>query len=139
MWKGQKVSVIFPAYNEEKNIRTAVNGFFSTKVVDEIVVVDNNSHDNTSREAKKTKARVVVEVNQGYGWALRRGLKDAKGDIIIISKDRKLYKYKVTDKKTVWPNEVNYLLETKKTQLILQTCVPIGTSFQRLLVFAEPI
>ena len=62
-----------------------------------------------------------------------------KGDIIIISKDRKLYKYKVTDKKTVWPNEVNYLLETKKTQLILQTCVPIGTSFQRLLVFAEPI
>src|SRR3989338_82339 len=84
MWKGQKVSVIFPAYNEEKNIRKAVNDFFLTKVVDEIVVVDNNSHDNTSKEAKKTKARVVVEVNQGYGWALRRGLKEAKGDIIVM-------------------------------------------------------
>jgi len=60
-------------------------------------------------------------------------------DPIIIFRNGKEYKYKVTDKKTVWPNEVNYLLDTKKTQLILQTCVPIGTSFQRLLVFAEQI
>ena len=61
-----------------------------------------------------------------------------RGDSIIISRNGKRYKYKVSDKKTVWPSEVNYLLDTKKTQLILQTCVPIGTSFQRLLVFADP-
>lgn len=61
------------------------------------------------------------------------------GDIITIHRNRKTYKYKVADKKTVWPNEVNYLLDTKKNQLILQTCVPIGTSLQRLLVFAVPI
>lgn len=62
-----------------------------------------------------------------------------RGDPIIIFRNGKEYKYKVSGAKTVWPNEVNYLLDTEKTQLILQTCVPIGTSFQRLLVFAEPI
>src|SRR3989344_2274478 len=61
-----------------------------------------------------------------------------KGDPIIIFRNGKEYKYKVSGKKTVWPNEVNYLLDNKKNQLILQTCVPIGTSLQRLLVFAVP-
>lgn len=60
------------------------------------------------------------------------------GDIISIFKNGKEYKYKVSAKKTVWPNEVNYLLDAKKDQLILQTCVPIGTALQRLLVFANP-
>lgn len=59
-----------------------------------------------------------------------------KDDTIIIAHDGKELKYIVTDKKTVWPNEVNYLLHTSKTQLILQTCTPIGTSLQRLLIFA---
>ena len=62
-----------------------------------------------------------------------------KGDTITIHRNKKIYRYKVADKKTVWPNEVNYLLDTKKDQLILQTCVPIGTSLKRLLVFAVPI
>lgn len=62
-----------------------------------------------------------------------------KRDPITIFRNGKEYRYKVIEKKTVWPSEVNYLLDTKKTQLILQTCVPIGTAFQRLLVFAEQI
>ena len=66
-----------------------------------------------------------------------------KGDSIIVRKDGKEYRYKVVDKKTVWPNEVSYLVNAQnkdqivKTILILQTCVPIGTAFQRLLIFAE--
>ncbi len=58
------------------------------------------------------------------------------GDTIIIVQNGKEYIYAVTDKKVVWPNEVNYLLDAKKDQLILQTCTPIGTSLKRLLIFA---
>lgn len=83
MWKNKKVSVVFPAYNEGKNIKNVIEDFFSTGVVDEIVVVDNNSTDNTSEEVKKTKARLVRETRQGYGWANRRCLKEANGDYII--------------------------------------------------------
>ncbi len=59
-----------------------------------------------------------------------------KGDLIVISLPEKQLTYRVIDKKTVWPQEVQYLTNTQKDQLILQTCTPIGTSLQRLLVFA---
>ena len=62
-----------------------------------------------------------------------------KNDLVILKKDGKEYRYRVFDKKVVWPNEVKYLSQNNKTQLILQTCTPIGTAFQRLLVFATPI
>ena len=83
MWKGKTVSVVLPAYNEEENIRNAINGFFATKIVDEVLVVDNNSTDRTAQEVKKTKARLVKETKQGYGYANIKGIKEAKCQIIV--------------------------------------------------------
>jgi len=85
MHKGKSVSVVFPAFNEQEGIGAAVREFFATGIVDEIVVVDNNSKDNTSNKATEAGARVVLEKRQGYGWASRRALHEAKGDIIIIA------------------------------------------------------
>lgn len=61
-----------------------------------------------------------------------------KGDKIVIWRDGKEFDYQVREKKIVWPSEIKYLTESSRTQLILQTCWPIGTAFQRLLVFADP-
>ena len=85
MYGDKTVSVVLPAYNEEQYIRAAVEDFARTGVVDEIVVVDNNSRDGTAAEAAHTTARVVRETVQGYGHALRRGLREATGDIIIMA------------------------------------------------------
>ena len=85
MWNSQTVSIVLPAYNEEKYIRSAVEDFFVAGVVDEVIVVDNNSRDRTSAEASATRARVVRETAQGYGFALRRGLREASGDLIIMA------------------------------------------------------
>lgn len=70
----------------------------------------------------------------------------ANGDTITIRREGLAYTYKVVDKKTVWPREVNYLVqaqgrtkEGKTSKLILQTCTPIGTSLMRLLIFAEKV
>ena len=60
-----------------------------------------------------------------------------KNDEVLIKKEEKVFKYKIVQKKIVWPTEVKYLKE-KKDQLIIQTCWPIGTSLKRLLVFADP-
>lgn len=79
------VSVVFPAYDEEPYIAAAVQDFCVPGVVDEVLVVDNNSRDRTADEARRAGARVVYETRQGYGYALRRGLADAKGDIIILA------------------------------------------------------
>jgi glycosyltransferase involved in cell wall biosynthesis len=85
MYKSQRVSVVFPAYNEEQHIRAAIEDFFIPDIVDEIVVVNNNSRDRTAEEAAKTTARVVLETKQGYGHALQRGLHEATGDLIIMA------------------------------------------------------
>lgn len=58
------------------------------------------------------------------------------GDEIYVKRNGKLFTYKVSSKKEVWPNEVSYL-QNKDNILILQTCTPIGTSLKRLLVFAK--
>jgi sortase A len=61
-----------------------------------------------------------------------------QGDEITITRNGKEYRYSVSSKQEVDPSQVQYLLETQKNQLILQTCTPIGTSLRRLLIFAEP-
>lgn len=62
----------------------------------------------------------------------------SRGDEIFISKDGKVYTYLVTKKIEVWPDQVQAVLGEKKTEIIFQTCTPIGTSLKRLLVFAVP-
>ena len=57
-------------------------------------------------------------------------------DTIYINRNGEEYVYRVTDKKEVWPNEVRVALDSN-SPLILQTCTPIGTSFKRLLIFAN--
>jgi len=85
MWNGKTVSVVFPAYNEEPNIAAAVNDFLVPSVVDEVIVVNNNSQDRTGEYAAAAGARVVLETKQGYGAALQRGLREAKGEFVILA------------------------------------------------------
>jgi glycosyltransferase involved in cell wall biosynthesis len=85
MWLDQKVSVVFPTYNEKDSIRAAIEDFFASGVVDEIVVVNNNAARGTSEEVAKTSAREVYEERQGYGAAIRRGLQEAEGDLLIVA------------------------------------------------------
>ena len=85
MWNEKKVSVIFPTYNEKDSIRVAIEESFATGWVDEIVAVDNNAVPGTAEEVLKTKARLVKEPKQGYGYAIQRGFREASGDYIVVA------------------------------------------------------
>lgn len=85
MWRGKRVSVIFPTYNEKDSIREATFDYFATALVDEVVVVNNNAAPGTSEEVAGTGAREIVETRQGYGYALMCGIDHATGDLIILS------------------------------------------------------
>lgn len=85
MWKGKKVAVVFPTYREKDSIRAAIESFDSSGYVDEIIVVDNNAEKGTREEVSKTRAVLVFEKKQGYGHAIRKGIKTAKSDFIIIA------------------------------------------------------
>lgn len=85
MWRGQKVSVIFPTYNEKDSIRGAIHDYFSTGLVDEIIVVNNNAAPGTSDEVAGSGAREIFETRQGYGYALLCGIDDCAADLVILA------------------------------------------------------
>lgn len=92
-WRGSRISVVFPTYNERASIRAAVLDFAATDLVDEILVINNNAAPGTSDEVAAaaklvpdhTVVREIHEPNQGYGYAIQRGLREANGDFIVVS------------------------------------------------------
>ncbi len=87
----QKLSIIIPAYNEERFIREILERVKKVDLeplglVKEIIVVDDGSKDATAAIAAKIKGvKLVRHVNNsGKGAAIRTGLKHATGDIILI-------------------------------------------------------
>ncbi len=85
MWRGQKVAVIFPTYNEKDSIRAATLECFATGLADEVIAVNNNAAAGTSEEIRGTGAREIFEMAQGYGHALQRGIDECDADLIVLS------------------------------------------------------
>lgn len=81
MYKGRKISVVLPCYNEEEGLRIVMSDM--PAFVDEVIAVDNNSVDRTSEVAKELGAIVIQERKQGYGAAYKAGFRHATGDIIV--------------------------------------------------------
>jgi len=119
MWKGKKVSVIFPTYNEKDSIREAIEDFFTSGFVDEIVVVNNNAAEGTDEEVKKTKARLVYEKRQGYGYAIWKGLEEATGDYLIISEPDGTFAGRDVIKLLAYSDDFDYVLGTRTTRELI--------------------
>lgn len=84
-----KLSIIIPAYNEEKTIEkilTKVRTADIGKLAKEIVVVNDGSSDKTGEILKRIKGIKYVnkKINEGKGAALADGIKTSTGDIILI-------------------------------------------------------
>ncbi|MBT7425941.1 MAG: glycosyltransferase family 2 protein [Flavobacterium sp.] len=68
----QKIKVIIPAYNEEDSIAKVINDI--PTIVDEIIVISNNSTDKTKENAANAGATVLKESKRGYGYACLKGM-----------------------------------------------------------------
>ena len=66
------IKVIIPAYNEQDSIANVINDI--PKNVDEVIVISNNSTDNTEINAEKAGATVLKEQRKGYGYACLKGM-----------------------------------------------------------------
>ena len=119
MWNGKTASVVFPCYNEEEGIGRAIEDFFTGGYVDEIVVVDNNSRDRSAEIVRATGARLVAETRQGYGFALRRGLQEASGDLIILAEPDGTFMGKDVLKLLAYSDDFEMVCGTRTTRELI--------------------
>jgi len=84
-----RLSVIIPVYNEAKTINEIIKRVQATGLADEILVVDDGSTDGsrdllTNLDGNSNVRVIYHDQNQGKGKAVRTGIKNANGDLIII-------------------------------------------------------
>jgi glycosyltransferase involved in cell wall biosynthesis len=80
------VTVIIPAYNEEQAIGKVIRDI-PRDIVQQIIVVNNNSSDHTAAVAREAGAIVLHEKRKGYGWACLKGIEECKTlktDLIVF-------------------------------------------------------
>ena len=81
------IKVIIPAHNEANSIPHVIADI--PEMVEEVIVVSNNSTDDTELNAKKAGATVLTESRKGYGYACLKGMdyiskQEKKPDIIVF-------------------------------------------------------
>lgn len=143
MWKNKTISVAIPAYNEEETVGLIVRQFKDLGYIDEIVLVDNNSRDKTAERARAAGARVVREERQGYGFALQRGLREASGDLIVLSEADGNFDAKDTLKLLAYADDFDFVKGTRTRKELYEPgvmppfmsfCINVGNVFVAKMV-----
>ena len=81
MYREKRISLVMPCLNEEQGLPEVARDL--PAIVDQVIVVDNNSTDNTAAVARSYGWTVVSETRRGYGRAYKTGLAAATGDVIV--------------------------------------------------------
>ena len=121
-----RISVIIPAYNEEDSIGLVLDAL-PQNLIYEIIVVDNNSTDDTARAASEKGARVVAEKRRGYGSACLKGISELDNPDIVVFLDGDFSDY---------PEEIIQLvepIESGKKDFVLGSRMLIPESRSALL------
>jgi glycosyltransferase involved in cell wall biosynthesis len=126
MWNGKSVSVILMTYRERDSIRAVIDGFLATGLVDEVLVVDNNAQEGTAEEVALTAARRVVEPRQGYGWASRRGLQEAQGDLLVLAEPDGTFKPADIVKLLAYSTDCDAVLGSRTTRELIWSGANMG-------------
>jgi len=108
----ESISVVFPAFNEESNIKTLIDQTIQTlsELTDkwEIIVVDDGSSDRTSEIVKEYANNNIYVIrhpsNKGYGAALKSGIVSARNDLIFFSDSDLQFDIKELGKLLQWLN-----------------------------------
>ncbi len=80
----EKAAAIIPAYNEEQTVGDVVDAAREAALVDEVLVVDNGSDDDTALVAEQHRARVVRHPDGGKGHAMKAGVESTDAPVIVF-------------------------------------------------------
>ena len=132
-----KMCVAIPSYNEEQTVGQVVTDYKNQKFVESVIVVDNNSSDNTVEVAKQHGAMVVTKnENKGFSHSYVLGLKESlKTDANIIVTTEADGSFSGGDLSKLLPNLENcdMVTGTRQTQILTEK----GNQNSRFLVWGN--
>jgi phosphoserine phosphatase SerB len=140
------VSVIIPALNEEKTIRQVINLVSSSPVVDEILVIDDKSHDNTIKQSRLPKVRIYTSPIIGKGNSMRDGMMLAKNEVLVyLDADIVTYPEDITEllSRPILDDEADFVKSCfdrqagRVTELVAKPLLSI--LFPELARFSQPL
>lgn len=113
-----KTAVIIPAYNEQDSIGKVVVGL-PKAIISEIIVVNNNSTDETEENARKAGATVLLETFKGYGAACLTGIEYCKNKdfevILFIDGDFSDYPEEASNiLQPIFENKYDFVLGSRR-------------------------
>ncbi len=120
MYNNKTFSLVLPAFNEEMNIKKNIEAFEALQLFDEIIVIDNNSTDNTKSEIKKTSAHYHFENIQGYGVAIRKGMEISKSDYIVLCEPDSTFSAGDMHKFLAYLDDFECIFGTRTTKALIQ-------------------
>lgn len=112
------LSIIIPAYNEEKRLprtlRLILNYFAQKKLKYEVILVDDGSQDKTSQIVQNFQSEfenlrlISYPKNQGKGFAVKRGVNEARGTFILMMDAD--FSIPITELTKIWPYRNDFAL-----------------------------
>lgn len=118
----QIIKVIIPAYNEQDSIANVINDI--PKIVDEVIVISNNSTDKTVENAQKAGATVLKESRKGYGYACLKGMdyiaKQEQKPTIVVFLDGDYSDYPEQLIEVIYPiiqNDIDFVIGARVEEL----------------------
>lgn len=123
-WNTQKVTVVLTAYNDAEAIGPAVDEFRAQPAVAQVIVVDNNSRDETAAVAAAHGATVIDEPRQGYGYACMGGMHYAldhtPAEFIVLCEGDMTFYADDLEKMLPYMAECDMVLGTRTTRILTQ-------------------
>ena len=122
--KNPKICLVIPAYNEERSIEHVILDYQKQEYVNQIIVVDNNSTDNTLSIAERCNTKVIKKSeNLGFGHSFVLGLKEAlKTDANIIATTEADGTFNAYDMKKMLPylDNSDMVVGTRQNQILTE-------------------
>ena len=120
--ENRKICVIMPTFNEALSIKKVVEDFQKQRYVKHVIVIDNNSSDDTVRIASECGAKVIEKIeNKGYSHSLVMGLKEAlktNANIITITESDGTFNGYDLEKMIPYLNNCDMAVGSRQNQVI---------------------
>lgn len=127
-----EISIVIPCKNEASSIGHCINEaqtFLARNNLNgEIIIIDNGSTDSTAKIASEHGARVIYEMQSGYGRALRTGFENSNGEIIITGDGDATYDFENLEKfyEPLKRNEYDFVIGNRFAGGIERGAMPLS-------------